>query len=117
MNCWDCGTAIDAQDNYCRRCGAGQGRFLAWHLKPFWIAVLALFALGPLALPLVWRTPRWGRNAKIAAAALILVYTAWLVLTVRRMALDAQKMLDQQLMGGLGMDPKELEKLLRQAQP
>lgn len=51
---------------------------LAWYYKPIGIAVLALFVLGPLVLPLVWRTPALGARGKSIATVLVLAYTALL---------------------------------------
>ncbi|MET0150989.1 MAG: hypothetical protein ABW298_00050 [Candidatus Binatia bacterium] len=51
---------------------------LAWYHTPLGIALLAVFVLGPLALPLVWRTPAWGARGRAVATALILLYTAFL---------------------------------------
>ena len=85
--CWSCGGAVDASDRYCRHCGQGQGAFLAWYYRPLWIALLALTALGPFVLPLVWRTPRLDRTGKWVASIAILAicgYLAWeFVITVR----------------------------------
>jgi hypothetical protein len=78
--CWSCGLAIDAGDRYCRRCGQGQGAFLAWYYRPLWIVLLALTVLGPFALPLVWRTPSLDRRGKwLASVAVVTVcgYVAW----------------------------------------
>jgi lipopolysaccharide export LptBFGC system permease protein LptF len=76
-SCWRCGGPIDAADRYCRHCGQGQGSLLAWYYRPFWIAVLALTALGPFALPLVWRTPRLDRTGKVIASVIVIALTAW----------------------------------------
>lgn len=78
--CWRCDHAIDPSDRYCRSCGQGQGASLAWYYRPLWIAVLALTALGPFALLLVWRTPQLDRTSKwIASLALIgfFFYVGW----------------------------------------
>jgi len=87
--CWSCGGAIDDADRYCRHCGQGRGAALAWYYRPLWIAVLTLTALGPFALPLVWRTPRLDRTGKWAASLVIILLTAWigweLLETLRRL--------------------------------
>jgi len=76
--CWSCRRPIDRTDLYCRYCGQGQGSALTWYYRPLWIAVLALTALGPFVLPLVWRTPRLDRAGKWVASIVILVVTGWL---------------------------------------
>jgi len=77
VRCWSCGHATDRDDRYCRRCGQGQGAFLAWYYRPLWIVVLALTVLGPFVLPLVWRTPSLERTAKWIASLIILGITCY----------------------------------------
>jgi len=75
--CWSCGGAIDAADRYCRLCGQGQGDFVFWYYRPAWILVLALTALGPFVLPLIWRTPRLDRVGKWIASIVVVALSAW----------------------------------------
>jgi hypothetical protein len=49
-----------------------------WYYKPVAIALLTIFVLGPLALPLVWRTPVLSSRGKAIVTLLILGYTALL---------------------------------------
>lgn len=77
VRCWSCDRAVDPEDPYCRWCGQGQQAFVAWYYRPLWIAVLSLTALGPFALPLIWRTPRLSRGAKWLASAALIALCAW----------------------------------------
>lgn len=68
----------------------GRKARLPWYHQPIGIALLALVVLGPLALPLVWRTPAWGPLGRWVATLLILAYTVllcWLVWLDVQMAL------------------------------
>jgi hypothetical protein len=76
--CWRCGHAIDATDRYCRACGEGQGPALAWYYRPIWIVLLALTALGPFAVILIWRTPALGRTSKWIASIALIAITIWI---------------------------------------
>jgi hypothetical protein len=78
VRCWNCDHPVAPDDRYCAYCAQGQGAFLRWYYRPFWIAVLALTALGPFVLPLVWRTPRLDRTAKWIATLLVLGLTAYI---------------------------------------
>jgi hypothetical protein len=74
--------------------GATEGRQtrLPWYHRPVGIVLLAFLVLGPLALPLVWRTPAWGPVGRWVATLLIVAYTvllSWLVW------LDVQMVLGQ----------------------
>jgi hypothetical protein len=87
VRCWSCQRSLASDDRYCRTCGQGQGAFLSWQYRPFWIFVLAFTALGPLALPLVWRTPRFDRATKWVVTVVLIAITAYvgweLVSTIR----------------------------------
>ncbi len=75
--CWSCGHGIAPDDRYCAYCSQGQGAFLRWYYRPIWIALLAVTALGPFVLPLIWRTPLLGRAAKWIGTLLVIGVTAW----------------------------------------
>jgi quinol-cytochrome oxidoreductase complex cytochrome b subunit len=52
---------------------------VAWYYKPAGIVVLTLFVLGPLALPLVWRSPVISPRGRWIGTGLIVLYTVALV--------------------------------------
>lgn len=83
--CWDCGAQISAEDNYCRKCGKGQGERVHWYYKHSGAIVLTLF-IGPFSLYFVWRSPvlskeaKWAYTVVIGLAtwyALSATYTLW----------------------------------------
>lgn len=92
LACWSCGQAVDRDDRYCRRCGQGQGAFVAWYYRPAWIVLLGLTVLGPFALPLVWRTPRLSRTGKWATSVALVVLFVWVGW---RFVVDMRHVLDQ----------------------
>jgi len=59
-----------------------------WYYKPVGIVVLTLFVLGPLSLPLVWRSPvitergRWIGTALIVAYTVALVWQVWVAVQI-----------------------------------
>jgi len=62
-----------------------------------WSVLLALFVvLGPFGLPLLWKSPRFSRGAKVLLTALTAVYTLVLVReTLLAARLAARMMLAQ----------------------
>jgi len=64
---------------FCRHCGKRFQPGTTWYYQPIWILVLGLFVMGPLVLPLVWKSPAMSRNMKLAVGAGIAIYTALLV--------------------------------------
>ena len=72
--CDSCGGIIDAGDRYCRHCGRGVGT-VEWYYRPVWILVLLFGVVGPLALPLLWRSPRFTTPAKVAITIVNVLFT------------------------------------------
>ncbi|HYW80142.1 MAG TPA: hypothetical protein VE890_11225 [Thermoguttaceae bacterium] len=108
--CHRCYTVLDVGDNFCRQCGAvtgtgpmeipgvrgsggsAEGPFHSESaqggLRPGWsespaIVLVSLFVLlGPLALPMLWRSRRFSAAWKIALTVVVVVLTVvmcWLV--------------------------------------
>jgi hypothetical protein len=53
-----------------------------WYYRPWPVLLLLFVVLGPLGLPLLWKSPRFTRTWKIVLTALVLVYTAMLAESV-----------------------------------
>jgi hypothetical protein len=101
--CPRCKTAIDAADNYCRRCGtpttAGLASSAAWWESP-WVVLPMLFVVfGPLALPLLWRSRRFTRLWKLILSIVVLGGTVWLIWYVWNLTNQALAPLLQQFEG------------------
>jgi hypothetical protein len=47
-----------------------------WYFS-LWVLVIAVFLLGPLAIPLVWMNPRLNQLVKIAVIILIMIMFVW----------------------------------------
>jgi predicted amidophosphoribosyltransferase len=75
--CRACAEPIRAAYRFCPHCGRRQQSGDAWYYDPVWILVLALFAIGPFALILVWRSKRMNRAMKAVFTAGILVYSGY----------------------------------------
>ncbi len=72
--CWSCGSHMSPEDNYCRKCGKGQGPFVDWYYK-HWGLIVLILGCGPFALYFVWRSPVVSLNAKRVYTAVILLFT------------------------------------------
>lgn len=49
-----------------------------WYYNPIWI-IVAILAVGPFALPLVWFSPRLKKLHKIILTVLVIAATIWFV--------------------------------------
>ena len=76
MICWKCQKDIDNQDNYCKYCGAGQGKYIPIYYRHFGIIFL-FFLIGPFNLYFVWRSPILKKTAKWLYTAIFLSLTIW----------------------------------------
>jgi hypothetical protein len=95
--CSQCTAVLDSDDNYCRRCGLPTpvGVKLgvsprakqppAWE-SPWVVLPLLFFLLGPLALPLLWRSHRFTLpwkgflTAFVTGLTVFLVWSTWITL-------------------------------------
>jgi hypothetical protein len=92
--CRRCSALLDAGDNYCRRCGAATagepvlaqvaGPAAAppapgWSENPGLIVAMLFLVLGPIALPMLWRSRQITLAWKIVLTVLVLALTGVIV--------------------------------------
>lgn len=51
---------------------------IKWYYKPVWV-IVAILALGPLALPIVWLSPAINKWLKVFLTVVTIIVTVWLV--------------------------------------
>ena len=52
---------------------------IPWYYRPWVVVLLLFFVLGPFGLPLVYKSPCFGRKAKILLTLLTAAYTAYVI--------------------------------------
>ncbi len=52
-----------------------------WYLRPMGVVLLLFFVLGPLGLPLLYKSPSFGKRMKVILTVAVLVYTSFLILS------------------------------------
>lgn len=80
VNCPMCEALIEAAAKFCSNCGMplGKGTAPSANVKPKWYhniwftLFLLFFVLGPLALPMVWKNPRFSQPVKIMLTVLMM---------------------------------------------
>jgi polyferredoxin len=50
-----------------------------WYLRPIGVVLLLFFVLGPFGLPLLYKSPKFGKASKIILTIAIIIYTSYLV--------------------------------------
>jgi hypothetical protein len=56
--------------------GNGKSR---WYLSPIAVILLLFFVLGPLGLPLLYKSPHFSKALKIILTIVVIIYTAYLI--------------------------------------
>ena len=73
--CRRCRAVLEATDNYCHSCGAPTANLAAqkprWSESPWVILPLLFLILGPLALPLLWRSRQFTASWKSILTVLV----------------------------------------------
>ena len=79
--CPMCEVPIGAAAKFCSNCGMplGKGTSQAaskpkWYYNVWFTLFLLFFVLGPLALPLVWKNPKFPKPVKIVLTVLMVVF-------------------------------------------
>jgi len=120
--CRSCYAVVDAGDNFCRRCGAPIGSAAVprpsaqddanrpvlaevveprsvgrkWSDSPWIVLVLLFFVLGPLALPMLWRSRQFSLVWKLVLTAIVIGLTVlilWLIWYVLDKSLEPLRQL------------------------
>ena len=52
---------------------------IKWYLKPVSVVILLFFILGPLALPLLYKSPKFNKTFKIILTIIVIIYTAYFI--------------------------------------
>jgi membrane-bound acyltransferase YfiQ involved in biofilm formation len=50
-----------------------------WYLRPIGVVLLLFFVLGPFGLPLLYKSPQFGKASKIILTIAVVIYTSYLV--------------------------------------
>jgi hypothetical protein len=58
---------------------ADNARQPGWYLRPLVVILLLFFVLGPFGLPLLFKSPRFGKTWKIVLTMAVVVYTVYLI--------------------------------------
>jgi hypothetical protein len=54
-------------------------RKIKWYLRPISVMLLLFFVLGPFGLPLLYKSPQFGRASKIILTVVVIMYTSYLI--------------------------------------
>ncbi len=52
-----------------------------WYLKPVGVILILFVVLGPLGLPLLYKSPKFSKTLKIILTVIVILYTSLIILT------------------------------------
>ena len=64
-------------------------------MKPIPVVLLLFFVLGPLGLPLLYKSPKFGKGVKIALTLVVIVYTVYLVFASLEIAKELYRKIEE----------------------
>ena len=70
-------------------------RKIKWYLKPVSVVVLLFFVLGPFGLPLLYKSPKFGKASKIVLTVVVMVYTFYLVFASLEIARELYRRMEE----------------------
>ena len=56
-----------------------EDRKIKWYLRPISVVLLLFFVLGPFALPLLYKSPKFSIPLKIILTIVVIIYTSYLI--------------------------------------
>ena len=62
-----------------------------WYLRRISVIIALFFVLGPFGLPLLYRSPRFNKRAKILLSIAVILYTSYLIFASLEIAGDLYK--------------------------
>ena len=65
-----------------------EDRKTKWYLRPISVVLLLFFVLGPFGLPLLYKSPEFGKASKIVLTIVVIAYTSYLIFISLEIARD-----------------------------
>ncbi len=66
-----------------------------WYLRPLGVLVLLFVVLGPLALPLLYKSPKFNKTLKIILTIAVIIYTSYLIFVSVELGMEVYRRLEE----------------------
>jgi len=66
-----------------------------WYLRPLGVLVLLFVVLGPLALPLLYKSPRFNKTLKIILTIAVIIYTSYLIFVSVELGIEVYRRIEE----------------------
>ena len=64
---------------------------IKWYLRPVSVVLLLFFVLGPFALPLLYKSPKFNKTLKVILTITVIIYTSYFVYTSLKIGREVYK--------------------------
>ena len=72
-----------------------EDRKIRWYLRPIGVVLLLFFVLGPFGLPLLYKSPKFGKASKIILTIVVMMYTSYLIFASLEIARELYKRMEE----------------------
>lgn len=66
-----------------------------WYLRPLGVLVLLFVVLGPLALPLLYKSPKFNKTLKIILTIAVIIYTSYLIFVSVELGIEVFRRIEE----------------------
>ncbi len=68
---------------------------IKWYLRPLGVLVLLFVVLGPLALPLLYKSPKFNKTLKIILTIAVIIYTSYLIFVSVELGMEVYRRIEE----------------------
>ena len=72
-----------------------EDRKTKWYLRPISVVLLLFFVLGPFGLPLLYKSPKFGKTSKIILTIVVIIYTSYLIFASLEIGRELYKRMEE----------------------
>ena len=72
-----------------------ENKKVKWYLRPLGVLVLLFVVLGPLALPLLYKSPKFNKTLKIILTIAVIIYTSYLIFVSVELGIEVYRRLEE----------------------
>ncbi len=75
--------------------GKEENEKVKWYLRPLGVLVLLFVVLGPLALPLLYKSPKFNKTLKIILTIAVIIYTSYLIFVSVELGIEVYRRIEE----------------------
>ncbi len=68
---------------------------IKWYLRPLGVLVLLFVVLGPLALPLLYKSPKFNKTLKLILTIAVIIYTSYFIFVSVELGIEVYRRIEE----------------------